>query len=1705
MRSGLHYCRYSSLSAAFRPMLIKPHRSWRTSVGSYLVLILSICTYGSSKSIARQEIPIELQASDPEIKSLVETAADRSDVGDLDGALQSAKKAWDLCRSRHIQSDLPIAGLELSALSISKGDIDASREFLNLSLEAAAERSNGALEAQILVSLASLREMSGNRKGALEVNTRALQKAQAAKSLYVQAHAFGEIGRMWLAAGALKEARSSLLAALDIDKTNHYSMEALHKVYWAYSLLMESDQNLPSAIKELQGALELAKSTGNSYAGFAATNTLGAAYIYQGDVKHGLELLDLSSPPKSLLLEFSRLEMVAFAYQAAHLSDKSAETWALLLEKAKGVGNQYFIGEAAQKLGDIHRDKHEPDIAFGYYETAAQSLRTVQNKTALLQVLTSEIPLLQPTKQDSRADQIYAETLELVQEQKGKPSDDLQFALYLGWSFFYKQQQNWSKEIENLEKAERLRPVPVPGQTLSDSVAKTLLAMWIDHAVAADHTHSPYVSVLALEQAFQYAWQIKDEKAQGLAMSAILEAEQNLGAYGNLRRECDSGALQSCLEGALSLNTLELLNEQWRTKWQTEQGLAVSKITAIPEQLVTLPDGVQYLSHLLSFVSPIESNARIPIDMALAKNFLFSSNNPSSARHVLEDAESILSKAHLPPGAAAATEGLQQGLATVHCWLALSLVRTGEPNAAEQKLSLCLQEAKAIGTDQAMKFAQATSASVRLLTSNPAAAEATQYWIQTLGDSPDLRRSYAYSLATGKDFDGAIREMTLAASMFEKAQRKKDLAESYVSLALYYELKRDTDYVAALGYLNKALPIAQELHDENEQAKVEMDLGFGYAVKGQIDNARSAFGIAEQLSAKNNNWEVAGRSVWGLAEISENQQAKDAADLYQRAASLLEKAGLPDAQAQVLVKRANILRSDGHNEEAVQVLLNARDLAEQSKSNTTALMAYSSLGYAYEAAGQYANALLAFTAAHEKAEAEKNIASQAYSDLAISGICQLVGEWESALQRATSALNEFKSLGDEKGELFAYSSILAVYTERSSELKDFPKALSIYQEASSLKAFQSERASIGAQLLEMYTQTKQYNELIATATSLLAECNRSKDTICVAHAHLSLAEANSSTGKYKEAQRELSDSASLVQEAHDYYLSGRFLYVRARLERNTGNLDAAIKDYSDVVQMIGALQGGANITESSAVSENYSFIFDELIGTLYQQSTRQPNSTIDYAALALRVVESDKAQVFDKIWGTRFSDATRRRLPTDVREAENKIQSRKSELDAELQDALAGKTNITRPADKIRADVAQVDREMGDFISNLRTQYSSYAMIRYPVPFELRDAPLSNGELLVECRVTEDTAYVWFATGDTEGHSRIARFYEVPKGRAWFRAQVQRIKNGISETQVGGFDPKSIQDLTNVLFPSSAYTFLQQAKAIIYVPDDALALVPLEMLSPKAVEGVYPLAPMPTTYYPSAEAMMISRAAKIAGPWQSQLLGIGDPITSESDPRWNAAADLSAESHTLGPTAQSSTTSTLRSAGISFDRLPGTATEVHGIADLIESKGGKTDIRIGIEANRKSLLETDLRNYRFLHFATHGLLPVDSGLREPALLFSFDGEAADMFLQLSQVLDFQLQSEMVVLSACNTGLGKLTKSEGVYNLGRAFLAAGASSVVVSTWEVADNSTAIFMQELYRAILNGEPKNVALMHARMALIRQGYDQPFFWAPFILMGD
>jgi CHAT domain-containing protein len=279
---------------------------------------------------------------------------------------------------------------------------------------------------------------------------------------------------------------------------------------------------------------------------------------------------------------------------------------------------------------------------------------------------------------------------------------------------------------------------------------------------------------------------------------------------------------------------------------------------------------------------------------------------------------------------------------------------------------------------------------------------------------------------------------------------------------------------------------------------------------------------------------------------------------------------------------------------------------------------------------------------------------------------------------------------------------------------------------------------------------------------------------------------------------------------------------------------------------------------------------------------------------------------------------------------------------------------------------------------------------------------------------------------------------------------------------------------------------------------------------------VFELLQVPTKYYPSISSIQIARDAIPASNWKKTFLGVGDPITSPEDARFDLLQAL-VSGEKAGPKNDTSSVETGRgerfpekakTRGYSFERIPGTATEIQEIAKLLSLRNQVVDVRLGLEATKESILETDLAQFRFIHFATHGILPVDGGIKEPALVLSFDGRTPEsMFLFASDILRLKLNADTVVLSACNTGSGKVSRAEGVMSLGRAFMAAGASSVTVSLWQVSDNSTQLFMEEYYKNLLDGKSKSEALALARAYLFSNGkaFKNPFFWAPFILLGE
>jgi CHAT domain-containing protein len=195
--------------------------------------------------------------------------------------------------------------------------------------------------------------------------------------------------------------------------------------------------------------------------------------------------------------------------------------------------------------------------------------------------------------------------------------------------------------------------------------------------------------------------------------------------------------------------------------------------------------------------------------------------------------------------------------------------------------------------------------------------------------------------------------------------------------------------------------------------------------------------------------------------------------------------------------------------------------------------------------------------------------------------------------------------------------------------------------------------------------------------------------------------------------------------------------------------------------------------------------------------------------------------------------------------------------------------------------------------------------------------------------------------------------------------------------------------------------------------------------------------------------------------------------------------------------------------GLPLARLNGTRAEAEQISKLAKASGGEADVWLDLDASEDNLGARDISKYRVIHVATHGLLNAERPQFTGVVLSLVGNKAQDGFVRTDEVFNLRLGSPLVMLSACETGLGKEKRGEGVMGLTRAFMYAGAPTVGVSLWSVADKSTADLMTDFYQRLLSTSASTTssgALRGAQLAMISgKKYSAPFYWAPFVLVGD
>lgn len=320
--------------------------------------------------------------------------------------------------------------------------------------------------------------------------------------------------------------------------------------------------------------------------------------------------------------------------------------------------------------------------------------------------------------------------------------------------------------------------------------------------------------------------------------------------------------------------------------------------------------------------------------------------------------------------------------------------------------------------------------------------------------------------------------------------------------------------------------------------------------------------------------------------------------------------------------------------------------------------------------------------------------------------------------------------------------------------------------------------------------------------------------------------------------------------------------------------------------------------------------------------------------------------------------------------------------------------------------------------------------------------------------------------------------------------------------------------LYKMLFrPMSQY--LVRGHRLIIVPDGILYYLPFETLVKTVARSSDQAAAMDLrvrylvedhsiTYAPSAAVLgdlLAKRKESVRklGGRKRELLAYGDPVFSLK--QRTARARTGPEESKLGEIVRG----VYEGRGIKFPPLPSTRAEVEGITRLYPPT--KSKAYLGSKATEASVKTEKLSQYKRLHFATHAIIDEAVPVRSGVVLSLVDTGDEDGILQMREIFNLELEAELVVLSACQTALGKMVRGEGIVGLTRAFMYAGAPSLAVSLWPVNDFSTAEFMKMFYQKMKAGQGNGDALRAAKLEMIHSespAYRHPYFWAAFVLVG-
>lgn len=960
------------------------------------------------------------------------------------------------------------------------------------------------------------------------------------------------------------------------------------------------------------------------------------------------------------------------------------------------------------------------------------------------------------------------------------------------------------------------------------------------------------------------------------------------------------------------------------------------------------------------------------------------------------------------------------------------------------------------------------------------------------------------------DGSTAARLLETSLGIFSRERSPFEEADTYRSMG--YLAMRQRDYKAALGTLQTALArykTASYLTGEADIYRAFGDIGLKTG-----DNETSAENYARALEIYKKTGFVVGEAytLKGLADIAYFSGKNDEArEMYQKALEMFRSAGYPLGQA-------DTLRRIG------QLSLRRGNLSAVSEAYETALPLYRKLR---EPVGQ--------------ADIYKGLGDIGYYNRNFSRALEMYDRALPYYVESNEPLgqgNVQRSLGD----IYFYAG------DYARAMQYYENALRLYIKANSPLGQANTYRTMG----EAYLRLKKTDHALAMFNSAMTLYKKIREPIGQGDIYKTLGEIYLEKGNkmgaldmFQEALRILKAANSLVDQGHAYQGIGDVFFSAADLDRADENYDLALDLYgqmqdtesqgltllkkASVSGRRGDVKGATRLYDSglakfehvraqaafSELKRSYmEKIYDHYEGAaLYMLGNDQGQKAFQY-------IEAMKARMFlDQLAEARVD--IDKGIDPDVKKERDLLEDRVQTLRRRLAEETQAKAPDQKGIEQLRNDATAAQEKLDVLRREIRYKNPLYASVQYPQPISarsLQENVLKENEVLLEYFLAKKGVYCLVIS------KKDFNVIKLPGEYTEVITKVQKLLGNIRGFQTGErFRDNLAEELyASLVKPSEEYI---EGKTLIIAPQGILAYLPFEaLLTGKDGEKMFMIEKYPMTYIQSGTVLSVLRSQHGAENTRGGFVGFGDPVYDFKEYLAETRArneDMTTEKNRDGsvadpgekPMTEDFSSGTifmkntyLRSGG-TLTRLKGTSEEIEAVHSLCEKSGSRHRIYLRMDAREENAKSPEMDQYAYIHFSTHGIL--QPGFQAIALS-QIPSDKEDGFLTLGEIMNIRFNARLVVLSACETGLGELSSAEGVTGLTRAVMYAGSPAALVSLWSVADEPTRDLMTLFYGGLIEKEQSKMeALRAAKISLLKGtkpgNFAHPFFWSAFVMYGE